>query len=341
MLQETMQFWSELLKPYQPQSWTMESQIVFENRSLTLRLFTSHPSAKIPILILAPNAGHHQNISEPLMTKALAVDPERPVYVVDWKEASADSENRFDSIGDIVSNVGECVRRIGGKVHLFTLCQGAWVGAIYTALNPETVVSYVDAAGPIDFTAGGGKLQDICKNLPMSFYEGMVASGGGIQKGEYQLLGFKALNPYDRYVGDYLELWNAVCEGSEAKIEKWRRFKSWYDQPIDLAGKWYLEAVEKLFKQNLLITGELEILGRKVNLANIKCPVHLIAGENDDITLPEQVFNAEKYVSGPVTKKIIPGAGHIGVFVKSDSLKYWETAILKNLDKIEQISLVS
>jgi poly(3-hydroxybutyrate) depolymerase len=221
------------------------------------------------------------------------------------------------------------------------MCQGAWVGVIHAALRPETVASFTDAAGPIDFCAGGGKLQNICQALPMSFYENMVAAGGGIQKGEFQLYGFKSMNPYERYVGDYVDLWTAVCEGDENKIQKWHRFKDWYDQPIDLPGAWYLEAVEKLFKKNLLITGELEVLGQKVNLGNITCPVFLIAGDKDDITLPEQVFAMTDYVSGPSTKKVLEDAGHIGVFTRSNSLNYWEETILKKLGALDGAELVS
>ncbi len=335
MYQETMRFWAEATKPYKPNGWSLKNAVVYENKSLRLRCFTpdSHSNAD-PILILAPNAGHHENIAEPLIRRCLKVDAERPVYVVDWIEPTPTSPNRNDTISDIELNIAECVARVGNRVHLLTLCQGAWAGAIYTALYPDTVLSYTDAAGPIDFSAGDAKIAAICQTLPMSFYENMVAWGGGIQRGEMQLFGFKALNPYDRYVRDYLDLWEAVCEGSEEKIEKWRRFKEWYDQPVNIPGAWYLECVDKLFKRNLLISGELEILGRKVNLADIKCPVFLIAGDKDDITPPDQVFNMEKYVSGPVTKKLLNNAGHIGVFVKSDSLNYWETTILRRLDTV-------
>jgi polyhydroxyalkanoate depolymerase len=337
MITETMRFWTEALKPHEPLDWAIKNTITYENDSLFLRSFNSLPKVdKTPILILAPNAGHHENIAEPLIERCLKVDSDRAVYVVDWKEATPTSPNRKDSIDDLVRNVGECVKLLGNKVHLLTLCQGAWVGAIYAALYPDTVLSYTDAAGPIDFCVGGGKIQEMCQTLPMSFYENMVAAGGGVQKGEFQLYGFKAMNSYDRYVGDYCDLWDAVCAGSEKDIQKWHRFKDWYDQPKDLAGAWYLQAVDQLFRQNLLITGKLEILGQKVNLCNIKCPVFLIAGDKDDITLPDQVFALEKVVCGPVTKYVLTNAGHIGVFVKPASLDYWESAVLQNLNAIDE-----
>lgn len=52
------------------------------------------------------------------------------------------------------------------------------------------------------------------------------------------------------------------------------------------------------------------------------CPIYLLAGEDDDITTKEQVFNAETYVGTPkekIEKKLVPG-GHIGLFMGSPTL---------------------
>ncbi len=47
------------------------------------------------------------------------------------------------------------------------------------------------------------------------------------------------------------------------------------------------------------------------------CPVYLLAGESDDITPKEQVFDAVKYLGTPkeaIQKALVPG-GHIGLFM--------------------------
>jgi poly(3-hydroxybutyrate) depolymerase len=340
MYPQFSRFWAEALQPMKRPDWTLSNTVCYKNVSLELRCFAALPHAqRTPILVLAPNAGHHLNISEPLIRRCLKAGAERGVYVVDWTPAAADGQNKHDSLDDMIRNIATCVGELGNKVHLFTLCQGAWAGAIYTALYPDSVLSYTDAAGPIDFFAGGGKIQAICQTLPMSFYENLVNIGGGVERGEFQLMGFKSLNMYDRYIGDYLDLWYAVCNGDEKAIQKWHRFKDWYDQPQNLSGVWYREAVEKLFKKNQLISGELEILGRKVDLGQITCPVFLIAGDKDDITPPPQVFNMEHYISTKVVKHLIQDAGHIGVFVKESSLDYWEKAIIGKLDSLDSLAM--
>ncbi len=73
---------------------------------------------------------------------------------------------------------------------------------------------------------------------------------------------------------------------------------------------------------------ELKVMGKYVSLKNITCPVVLIAGANDDITLEPQLFNMADHVSGEVLKIVIPDCGHIGLFMKQQALQeYWKPAL--------------
>jgi poly(3-hydroxyalkanoate) synthetase len=84
----------------------------------------------------------------------------------------------------------------------------------------------------------------------------------------------------------------------------------------------YLEAVDKLFKQNQLVRGELVVLGKKVTLKDVRCPAYLLGGSADDITPKEQVFEAAQYLGTPpdqIVTRLVPG-GHIGLFMGKESL---------------------
>ena len=105
----------------------------------------------------------------------------------------------------------------------------------------------------------------------------------------------------------------------------------WYDYAQDIPGGWYLQVVKDLFKDNKLIRGEFEVFGKAVDLGCITCPLVLLAGERDDITLTPQVYNAEHYASTPkehIFKAIIPRAGHISVFMGQRALQHeWPEAL--------------
>ena len=64
----------------------------------------------------------------------------------------------------------------------------------------------------------------------------------------------------------------------------------------------------------------------KLDLRKITCPTYLLAGASDDITTPEQVLDAAKYIGTPkaqIVSKTVAG-GHIGLFMGARTLKdHW------------------
>jgi len=123
---------------------------------------------------------------------------------------------------------------------------------------------------------------------------------------------------------DQIDLYEHIDDpGYLAKEET---FESWYENPIDLPGRWYLQVISQIFKENRLAKGEFIGLGRKLGLRNITCPTYLRAGANDDITTPEQVLDASKYIGTAkdrIVQKTVPG-GHIGLFMGANTLReHW------------------
>jgi poly(3-hydroxyalkanoate) synthetase len=126
------------------------------------------------------------------------------------------------------------------------------------------------------------------------------------------------------YIKDHIDLYEHIDD--PAYLEKEEAFNSWYENPIDLPGRWYLQVITQLFKENRLAKGQFTGLGRKLDLHDIACPTYLLAGADDDITTPEQVLDAAKYLGTPeaqIVQKTVPG-GHVGLFMGARTLSdYW------------------
>jgi poly(3-hydroxybutyrate) depolymerase len=106
-------------------------------------------------------------------------------------------------------------------------------------------------------------------------------------------------------------------------VRRYAEFQDWFTFTRDLPGAMYLWAVEHLFLRNRLVRGTLEIDGRPVKLGAITCPVNLLAGAEDHITPPDQVFALADHVGtapGKVTKLLTSG-GHLGLFMGRKALK--------------------
>lgn len=318
-----MKTWGELCRPIPTPKWTTENSIKLELPNAILRDFSVGKDDDA-ILIIPPQAGHHSCIADfprgqSLVGAALKAG-KKSVYAIEWKSAALERKN--ETIADFILSMRESIKSINSKVTLIGLCQGGWQSAIYTALFPDDVNCLVLAAAPIDFHAGNSKIGKCTSLFPSLFYKSLVMMGYGLLDGKYLLSGFKMLNPMERYCGDHFDLFFNISDDSF--LERNRKFREWYEYTQCIPGDFFIQVVEDLFIGNKLINGELIILDKKVDLATITQPLFLIAGEKDDITPCDQLFNIEYYVqSQNIIKHTLP-AGHIGIFMGRKIIdNYW------------------
>ncbi len=285
----------------------------------------------IPTLVNAPFAGHRAEIADyhkgQSLVETLLANGVGHVALTDWKSATDDMKD-FD-IDNYLEELIVAVDDLGGRVNLVGLCQGGWSSAMVAARFPDKVNALVLAGSPIDTNAGDGPIKRMAHETPMSAYEDLVKLGDGLMRGQLMLLGWKNMHPEKHYVAEQFDLYEHMDD--PAYKERVEVFDAWYEDPLDLPGRWYLQAIRALFKENRLAKGEFVALGRRLNLKSIACPLYLLAGESDDITTKEQVFEAENLVGTSkdrIEKKLVPG-GHIGLFMGSRTLKEtWPTIAL-------------
>ncbi len=295
-------------------------------RTMKLREYGSPVEGGIPTLVDAPHAGHTAVIADyhkgQSLVETLMANGHPHVLLTDWKSATPDMANL--EVDNYLEEMLTVIEDLGGKVNLIGLCQGGWVSAMIASRFPDKVNSLVLAGAPIDTNAGDGPIKKMAQKSPMSFYEEMVATSKGLMPGRFMLQGWKNMHPEQHYFKNYIELYENIDDA--AYLSKEETFESWYENPIDLPGRWYLQVIGQLFKENRFAKGEFVGLGRVLNLSAITCPTYLLAGADDDITTPEQVLAAEQLIGTPaehIQKKTVPG-GHIGLFMGSRTLRdYW------------------
>ena len=186
-----------------------------------------------------------------------------------------------------------------------------WVGA--TQATKDTTVEAVIHAYVEALRRGPG----------MDFYEQVVALGDGVLRGEYMLNGFIVIRP-ESEVAKQLELLRNLDDPEH--LERYPAFDDWFKHTQDIPGRFYLWIVERLFRDNRLVAGTLEVGGERVDLGRITCPLFLLAGEDDHITPPEQVFALADHAGTAerdVVRRVTSG-GHLGLFMGSESLReHW------------------
>lgn len=303
------------------------NKIVIDNPVFRLHVFNY--GSGTPVLVCPPHAGRSGNIAQKMIDKCVGCD--KTVYA--YELLSATNETANVTITDLVEAVHTCQQYINEPVDLICLCQGAWLGAIYTALYPETVTRYANFAGPINCKTGQDNIiEKYCETASLAYHRLVISMSGGIQPGYMQWLAFAGVAPNFVFIERYLQLGGYIANENTDGIKKWHENNSWYDTPYNLAGVWFLDCLENHFMENRLYDGAWEVGGHTIDLSNIACPVYLYAGDDDQITHPQQVFDMAEVINTPqenIHMTLFEGAGHTKVFVGRDELNHFAEEFFK------------
>lgn len=311
-----------------PPRWATEHAIVAEWPIARLRDFSNATETEsTPTLFLPPQAGHDSCIvdfdpQQSQIRTALEAGLTR-VASLDWVGATEATKDA--TIEDYISVMVEAIAHLGGRVNLVGDCQGGWLAVIYTALHPESVETLTIAGAPVDFHAGEPLIHDWMRLLApeqdLTFYRSLVSSNNGVLPGEFLLGGFITMQP-DIELDRQLQLLAHLNE--PAHVERYRTFEDWFKHTQALPGAFYLWIVEHLFQNNELVAGTLRVGDRTVDLGDIICPIHLLAGETDHITPPPQVFALADHVGtrpDQIDRRQATG-GHLGLFMGREALQH-------------------
>jgi poly(3-hydroxyalkanoate) synthetase len=326
-----MLLWWDAMADRRAPTWSSPNEVVLSRPGLALlRDFSAGSRARVkPTLVLPPQAGHHSSIVDYSVEQS-QIDTIRGaglsrVWAMEWVGATRSTRDAV--IEDYIAFLDESVELIGEPVNLIGDCQGGWLAAIYAALRPSNVNTLTVAGAPIDFHAGDGPIREwvsaLCAAGGMSFYEGLVASGGGVLPGKCLLDGFIVIKP-ENEVSKHLDLLVNLDDAQHR--ERYRDFEDWFKFTQDLPGDFYLWIVAELFRDNKLISGSLEVGGSLVDLGRISVPLYLLAGATDHITPPPQVFAMKDYVSTPRARVVerTTSGGHLGLFMGREALRdHW------------------
>ncbi len=326
--------WYELVSARRRPTWSTPNEIVFEAPLARLRDFSTDPgSSVVPVLVLAPQAGHDSCIVDysPQQSQMRTIlDAGLPrALSLDWigaTQATADA-----GVEDYLDVIDRAVDHAGGNVNLIGDCQGGWLATIYAALSPERVNTLTIAGAPIDFHAGEPVIHEVLKQFApggdLSFYKALVQQGGGVLKGEHMVTGFVMIRPIDELKRQLALLRNL---DDSAHVQRYAEFENWFKHTQDIPGRFYLWIIQHLFRDNELVSRSLRVRDRIVDLRAINMPLNLMAGATDHITPPDQVFALAHEVSTPseLISHEITGGGHLGLFMGHEALRdHWPVVL--------------
>src|SRR4051794_9147309 len=301
----------------EPLAWTTPNAVVLELPSMRLREFSRGNRAQQPVVVCAPYALHGTLIADfapgHSLTETLQKDGVNRIYVPDWR--SATPEMRYLSIDNYLADLNVAVDEIGAPVDLIGLCQGGWLSLVYAARFPKKVRRLVLAGSPVDASVDSGLVR-LVGGSPQAAFERIVGSGGGIVRGGH------ILRFWNRASDIGIVLQRSLSLDVAADHELQARFQRWHDATVDLPGTYYLQVVRWIFRENRIVEGTFTALGRTIRTEDVRVPVFLLAGSDDEIVPAAQAMATASRLGTPAAliERAIVSSSHLGLFLGGQTL---------------------
>jgi poly(3-hydroxyalkanoate) synthetase len=299
----------------EPLAWTTPNTMVLELPSMRLREFSRGNTTQPPVLVCAPYALHGALIADfapgHSLVEALQKEGVNRIYVPDWRSAAPDM--RYLSIDNYLAELNVAIDEIGAPVDLVGLCQGGWLSLVYAARFPGKVRRLALAGAPVDVSAPS-ELSKMVAAVPRAAFEQMVQQGDGLVSGEHMLRFWNP--PFSRQDVEAV-LQRSLGDGSEEAMRLLDRFERWDRATLDLPGTYYLEVTDRVFRQNLIAEGRFVALGRRIDLAEVRVPVFLLAGADDIVVPRDQAFATARLLGTQPAwrEQACEPCGHLSLFM--------------------------
>ncbi len=296
--------------------------VVFrENKWSLLRYRTPVRRHATPVL-LVPSLINRHYVLDLMPTKSLVefmVGQGHDVYCIDWGTPGA--EDRYLTFDEVVDGylgraVRQTARRSGAaKVHLLGYCMGGTLAAIHAAVRPEQVASLTTLAAPVAF-AEGGLLAFWTRSK--AFDVSLLVSALGNVPWPLMQFSFHLLRPtlnLAKVVGliDRAE--------SDEFIDGFLALERWGNDNVSLPGEFYRRYVEDLYRGDQLIAGRFTLSGLPARLENIRCPLHVVSFEHDNIVPKAAALPLLERAGSADKRHLHLNGGHVGAVVSRSAAK--------------------
>ena len=216
-------------------------------------------TCKIPVLVSFAMLNRHDVLDlqadRSLMKKLL--DEELDIYIMDWGYPTR--ADRYltmeDYIDGYLNDAVDFIRRSNkvSKIHMMGICQAGTYSMIYASLNPEKLQTLTTYVAPYDFEGTKCMLYKWTKYIDI---DTMVDSMGTVP-GEMIDSAFGMLKP-SMNISKYIGVLDSLDD--KDKLMNFLRMEKWKGDLPAISGEMYRKYIKDLFRDNLLIKGELELV---------------------------------------------------------------------------------
>ncbi len=296
----------------------------------TMQLYHYHPVVsevyRTPILIVSPtsNRGYifdlarGQSLVEFLLTRGY------DVFMIDWLAPRRDESGlKLENyLLDFIPQCLACVREHSGQptASLLGYCIGGTLSLLTAALFPADIANLILFTTPVDFRHmalfriwGDQKHFDVDR----------LVDSLGLVPGEFFLSAFDLMRPANRTAGA-LHLW--INMWNDDYVKSYRMFDRWAAETLPLAGEYFRQSTKEFLWRNSIMTGELEVGGRRIDLRAITAPMLSVVAQHDHVVPLQAAHPLMDLVGSPEREELVVKGGHVSVVAGPSAVtRLWPT----------------
>ena len=298
-----------------------------KNKARLYRYERKTPATKkTPVLCIMPliNRAYILDLRPGASFVAYLLSQGHEVYLLDWGEWN--DEDRSLTLDALLTQyMARAVRIVaqqaGGPLTMLGYCIGGAMATCCTALHTEGLITnLVLLTTPIDFADAGPfgvwtrpevfPLQELTSVFPAV-------------PGAYPDIGSKLLQPLPASLGQFVRLEEKL---REPRFDRhgWQAMFRWVNEGVAFPAGCYRQWIGEFYQHNKLVRGELVMDGRKVLLANIRCPILNVVASSDVIAPRPTTSAILQHVSSTDKEEVIVKGGHVGIVVgKAAAVELW------------------
>jgi poly[(R)-3-hydroxyalkanoate] polymerase subunit PhaC len=234
------------------------------------------------------------------------------VFMIDWGiPRPEDKRLTFDDyVTDFMPACFEHVQKETGEEDFTILgyCMGGMFGVMYSALYPNSPLkNLVCAATPIDMNGMG--LMKTWSDPKYFDVDRLVDTLGNIPP-EMMLRSFEMLRPADR-LGGYIRLIDNLWDPQF--VYGFRIMYKWTNEQIPFPGEAYRQFTKDLMWENKLVTGQMTVGGKRIDLQNVRVPVLHAMAEHDHIAPFAATRPLVELVGSEDKEDVVLKGGHVSL----------------------------
>ena len=242
------------------------------------------------------------------------------VYVIDWNPPRED-ERRLRLEDYVLDFIPSCIAEVQARsgeeqISLVGYCMGGVLSLMYSALHADGPVRNLACfTTPFDWSKFGlfNRWAD-----PRHFDVDGIVDTFGNMPADLIAASFDMLRPVTKAVGQ-VQLWDNMW--NDEFVKSYRAFDRWGAETLPLAGEYFRQTTKELMFANKLYTGELEIDGRQVDVANIKVPFLHVAAEHDHIVRTEASRDLTPRIGSADKQEIVLKGGHVSLVAGPNAVR--------------------